>query len=96
MKGFAVHKALSKALNAALYEQSVVIRKFKITRDENGTINISFVYGTIGMSPVVEAFGLDRDIKINNLPVQVKLAVMTNQSLEKLMWMAKDTYSVVV
>jgi hypothetical protein len=80
MKGFAVHKALSKALIAELYKQSAVIRKFKITRDKNGTINVSFVYGTIGISPVVEAFGLDRDIKINNLPVEVKLAGYDDKS----------------
>ena len=74
MKGFAAHKALRKALNAELYKQSVVIRKFKITREKDGTIHVSFVYGTIGMSPVVEAFGLDKHIKINNLAVEVKLA----------------------
>ena len=48
MKGFAVNQALRAALNAKLYEQTVVIRKFKITKDKEGNVHASFKYGTIG------------------------------------------------
>lgn len=74
LQGYAVHKALKASLNAALYKQSVVIRKFVVARDLDGNIHVSFKYGTIGMSPVVEAFGLDREVKVNNLAVEVKMA----------------------
>jgi len=74
MKGFAVNQALRAALNAKLYEQTVVIRKFKITKDKEGNVHASFKYGTIGKSPVVEAFGLDKHVVINNLPVEVTVA----------------------
>ena len=74
MKGFAVNQALRAALNAKLYEQTVVIRKFKITKDKEGNVHASFKYGTIGKSPVIEAFGLDKHVVINNLPVEVTVA----------------------
>jgi hypothetical protein len=72
VKGFAANQAMRNAVVKALYSKSIVIRKFKVTKDEIGNINISFVYGTIGQNPVAEAFGLDYDVRINNLPVQVK------------------------
>ncbi len=77
---FAVNQALRAALNAKLYEQTIVIRKFKITKDKEGNVHASFVYGTIGRNPVVEAFGLDHNVKINNLPVEVNIAGLDNKT----------------
>ena len=71
---FAVNQALRVSLNAELHKQTIVIRKFKVTKDEDGNIHAGFVYGTIGRSPVVEAFGLDKHVKINCLPVEVNIA----------------------
>ncbi len=73
MKGFAVNCALRDALVSELYKETVVIRKFEITKDKDGNVHAGFKYGTIGMSPVVQAFGVDRNVKINNLPVEYKL-----------------------
>ena len=72
MNGFAANQAMRNAVVNALYSKSYVIRKFKFSKDELGNMNLSFVYGTIGQNPVAEAFGLDYDVRINNLPVQVK------------------------
>ena len=72
MNGFAANQAMRNAVVKALYSKSYVIRKFKFSKDELGNMNLSFVYGTIGQNPVAEAFGLDYDVRINNLPVQVK------------------------
>ena len=73
VKGFAANQAMRSAVVKALYEQSIVIRKFEVTTDEDNNMNMTFKYGTIGMNPVAVAFGLDYDIKIPNLPVEVKL-----------------------
>ena len=72
VKGFAANQAMRNSVVKALYSKSIVIRKFKVTKDMENNIHVSFVYGTIGQNPVVEAFGLDTDVRINNLPVQVK------------------------
>lgn len=72
LKGFAANQAMRNAVVKALYSKSIVIRKFEVTKDLEGNINVSFVYGTIGQNPVAEAFGLDYDVRINNLPVEVK------------------------
>ena len=72
LKGFAANQAMRNAVVKALYSKSIVIRKFKVTKDLEGNVNASFVYGTIGQNPVAEAFGLDYDVRINNLPVEVK------------------------
>ena len=72
-KGFAANMALRDALVSKLYKETIVIRKFEITKDEEGNVHAGFKYGTIGNSPVVQAFGLDRDVKINNLVVEYKL-----------------------
>ena len=72
LKGFAANQAMRNAVVKALYSKSIVIRKFKVTKDLEGNVNASFVYGTIGQNPVAEAFGLDTNVKINNLPVEVK------------------------
>ena len=72
-KGFAANMALRDALVSELYKETIVIRKFEITKDKEGNVHAGFKYGTIGNSPVVQAFGLDRDVKINNLVVEYKL-----------------------
>jgi hypothetical protein len=73
VKGFAANMKLRDAIVHELYKETVVIRKFEVTKDDDGNIQTSFKYGTIGMNPVVEAFGLDRDVRINSLPVEYKL-----------------------
>ena len=73
MKGFAANSALRSAIVHELYKETIVIRKFEVAKDNEGNVHVSFKYGTIGMNPVVQAFGLDRDVKINNLPVECKL-----------------------
>ena len=73
VKGFAANQAMRSAVVKALYEQSIVIRKFEVTTDEDNNMNMTFKYGTIGMNPVAVAFGLDYNVKIPNLPVEVKL-----------------------
>lgn len=72
IKGFAANQAMRNGVVKALYSKSIVIRKFKVTKDTENNIHVSFVYGTIGQNPVAEAFGLDTDVRINNLPVEVK------------------------
>lgn len=73
VKGFAANMKLRDAIVHELYKETVVIRKFEVTKDDEGNIQTSFKYGTIGMNPVVEAFGLDRDVRINSLPVEYKI-----------------------
>ena len=74
VKGFAANMAMRNAVVNKLYAQSIVIRKFEVAKDDNNEIHVSCKYGTIGMNPVAVAFGLDYDVRINNLPVEVKLA----------------------
>ena len=74
VKGFAANMAMRNAVVNKLYAQSIVIRKFEVAKDENNEVHVSCKYGTIGMNPVAVAFGLDYDVRINNLPVEVKLA----------------------
>ena len=74
-RGFAANMKLREAIVNELYKETVIIRKFEVVVDpDTNEQKISFKYGTIGMNPVVEAFGLDRNVRINNLPVEVKLA----------------------
>ena len=73
VRGYAANMQLRKAIVNKLYEQSIVIRKFTVTVDDEGNEHVSFKYGTIGMNPVAQAFGLDYDVRINNLPVEVTL-----------------------
>lgn len=72
VKGFAANMAVRNAVVSKLYAQSIVIRKFEVTKDKENNIHVSFKYGTIGMNPVATAFGLDYNVRINNLPVEVK------------------------
>ena len=72
VKGFAANMAVRNAVVSKLYAQSIVIRKFKVTKDKENNIHVSCTFGTIGMNPVAQAFGLDYDVRINNLPVEVK------------------------
>lgn len=72
VKGFAANMAVRNAVVSKLYAQSIVIRKFKVTKDKENNIHVSCTFGTIGMNPVAQAFGLDYNVRINNLPVEVK------------------------
>lgn len=72
VKGYYANQAMRNSVVKALYEQSIVIRKFEVTKDKENNIHVSFKYGTIGMNPVATAFGLDYNVRINNLPVEVK------------------------
>ncbi len=74
VKGFAANMAMRNAVVNKLYAQSIVIRKFEVAKDDNNEVHVSCKYGTIGMNPVAVAFGLDYDVRLNNLPVEVKLA----------------------
>ena len=71
MNGFAANKQLREALNVKLNESSVVINKVEINFD-NKTKEYSYVYklGIVGYSPVFEQFGLDREYKAMNVPVE--------------------------
>ena len=71
-RGFMANQTLRNAVVSKLYSRSLVIRKFHVTVDNNNEMHVSFKYGTIGQNPVAEAFGLDYDVRINNLPVEVK------------------------
>ena len=73
VKGFAANQAMRNAVVDSLYAQSIVIRKFTVTVDKEGNKTVDFKYGTIGMNPVAVAFGLDHDVRINNLAVEVKV-----------------------
>jgi hypothetical protein len=73
VRGFNAVANLRQAVVNKLYEQSIVIRKFTVSVDMEGEAHVSFKYGTIGMNPVAVAFGLDYDVRLNNLPVEVKL-----------------------
>lgn len=72
VRGFMANQTLRNAVVSKLYSRSLVIRKFHVTVDNNNEMHVSFKYGTIGQNPVAEAFGLDYDVRINNLPVEVK------------------------
>lgn len=73
VKGFAANMAMRNAVVDALYAKSIVIRKFEVTKDKDNNINVSFKYGAIGYNPIAVAFGLDYEVRIPNLPVEVKL-----------------------
>ena len=72
VRGFMANQTMRNAVVSKLYSRSIVIRKFHVTVDNNNEMHVSFKYGTIGQNPVAEAFGLDYDVRINNLPVEVK------------------------
>ena len=72
VRGFAANQAMRNAVVKSLYEQSIVIRKFKVTVDEENNATIVAYFGTIGMNPVAVAFGLDYNKRISNLEVEVK------------------------
>ena len=72
VRGFAANQAMRNAVVKALYKQSLVIRKFKVVVDENNETKVIPYFGTIGMNPVAQAFGLDKDVRIANLEVEVK------------------------
>ena len=73
VRGFAANMNLRNAVVDALYAQSIVIQKFEITVDKEGNQTMTSKYGCIGMNPVAVAFGLDYDVRIKGLAVEVKL-----------------------
>jgi hypothetical protein len=74
MSGFAANKQLREALNVKLNESSVVINKVEISFN-NKTKEYSYVYklGTVGYGPVFEQFGLNREYRAMDVPVEVDL-----------------------
>ena len=72
VRGFAANQAMRQAVVNTLYKQSIVIRKFKLTVNDEGEVKTNAYFGTIGMNPVAVAFGLDYDRRIANLEVEVK------------------------
>jgi hypothetical protein len=94
VKGFAANMAMRNAVVNKLYAQSIVIRKFEVTKDKENNIHVSFKYGTIGMNPVATAFGLDYNVRINNLPVEVK-DMNDKVKAQKSMLIDKSIYSAV-
>ena len=72
VRGYNANKQLRQAVVNKLYKQSIVIRKFKVTVDNENNATILPYYGTIGMNPVAQAFGLDYNKRIANLEVEVK------------------------
>ena len=72
-RGYAANMNLRNAVVNKLYSRSIVIRKFNVKVDDDNNMHVTFKYGAIGQNPVAEAFGLDYDVRINNLPVEVKL-----------------------
>jgi hypothetical protein len=69
---YAANQILRDAIVSTLYAQTIVIRKFTVAVDGE-TLRLDCKYGTIGSNPVAEAFGLDYDVRVNNLPVEVSL-----------------------
>ena len=73
VKGFAANKALRNAIVNRLYAKQVVITKITITVDDKtNEVKETVRLGTIGYSPVVEAFGLKPEVRMNNVEVQTE------------------------
>ena len=74
IKGFAANKQLRNAINARLNKITVVINKLEMkynkeTKEYEPIVKL----GTIGYSPVVEAFGVNREYKRADVPVEIDL-----------------------
>lgn len=73
IKGFNANMALRNAIVNRLYAKQVVITKVVITVDEKtGEVRQTSKLGTIGYSPVVEAFGLKPDFRLYNVEVETE------------------------
>lgn len=76
VKGFAAINRFRDQLVKALYKETVIINKIEVegyNEETNEYKILSKKYGTIGCSPVVKAFGLNRECKMSNIPVEVEL-----------------------
>lgn len=76
VKGFAAVNRFRDQLVKALYKETVIINKIEVEGFNEVTNEyklLSKKYGTIGCSPVVKAFGLNREYKMSNVPVEVEL-----------------------
>ena len=74
IKGFAANKELRNAINARLNKTTVIINKLEMkynkeTKEYEPIVKL----GTIGYSPVVEAFGVNREYKRADVPVEIDL-----------------------
>ena len=74
IKGFAANKQLRNAINARLNKTTIVINKLEMkynkeTKEYEPIVKL----GTIGYSPVVEAFGVNREYKRADVPVEIDL-----------------------
>ena len=74
LKGFAMNKNLRSRINDRLNESVVIINKVEIVYDkENKCYQPIFKLGMMGMSPVAEEFGLNRDYRATGVSVEVDL-----------------------
>ena len=76
VKGFAAVNRFRDQLVKALYKETIVINKIEVegfNEETNEYKLLSKKYGTIGCSPVVKAFGLNREYKRSNVPVEIEL-----------------------
>ena len=74
IKGFAANKQLRNEINARLNKTIIVINKLEMkynkeTKEYEPIVKL----GTIGYSPVVEAFGVNREYKRADVPVEIDL-----------------------
>ena len=76
VKGFAAVNRFRDQLVKALYKETIVINKIEVEgfNEETNEYKLSSKkYGTVGCSPVVKAFGLNREYKRSNVSVEVEL-----------------------
>ena len=73
VKGFAANMNMRNAIVNRLYAKQIVITKVTIVKDDKtNEIKVSERLGTIGYSPVVEAFGLKPEVRMNNVEVETE------------------------
>ncbi len=73
VKGFAANQLLRDAIVNRLYAKQVVITKVVISVDDKtGEVKRTDKLGTIGYSPVVEAFGLKPNFRLYNVEVETE------------------------
>ena len=74
IKGFAANKQLRNAINARLNKTTIVINKLEMVYNKETKEYEPIVkLGTIGYSPVVEAFGVNREYKRASVAVEIDL-----------------------
>lgn len=81
VKGFAANKMMRNNINAKLNATTIIINKITIDYDkETKSYQPTYKLGTIGYSPVVEEFGIDREYKAMGVAVEVDLDDDTTMS----------------